>query len=89
MATSDIINRLQLDAFKNPQISQEELFRRLNALVEFLYLMFSQTQGNLLVNTNVTIVRESSPSGATIMRVAFNTAGETVNLTFVGGILQP
>jgi hypothetical protein len=89
MATTDIINRLDRDLFKDPKISQEELFRRLNALVETLYDIISQTSGGTIINTHVTTYAGTTDTttGITITRVVFDVNGNTVEAKFENGKL--
>jgi hypothetical protein len=102
MATSDIINRLDRDLFKNPEIDQAELFRRLNYLTETLYTIISQIEGGTITNINTIIYSVPVPEtvvtepvvpgtpftpGITVTRVVFNVNGETVEANFKDGIL--
>lgn len=88
MATSDIINRLDRDLFKDPKISQDELFRRLTHLVEILYTIISQTEGSTTINTNIqTYNYVESGTGITINRVVFDVNGNTVEAKFENGKL--
>jgi len=99
MGTSDIINRLDRDLFKDPEIPKEELHRRLNYLVETLYTMFSQVEGGTITNINVITYAAPIPTpptpeepkpattGISITRVVFDVNGNTVVADFKDGIL--
>ena len=97
----NIIVTIDRDWFRSPDISQEELCRRLTMMVESLYLMLSQIQGGNLINNNTTTYESTNiidarttivnelPTGTTMIAYAFkNSAGELVELNFVEGILQ-
>lgn len=89
MATTDIINRLDRDLFKDPKISTEELFRRLTELVETLYEIIAQTSGNTLTNPNIRTysVTTDTSTGITVTRIVFDTEGHTVEAVFSAGKL--
>lgn len=99
MATSDIINTLDRDMFRNPRISKEEMFRRLSQLVEVLYTIISQTEGGTITNIYTTIYAAPIPEevdagelpvisdGISVTRIVFNVNGETVEAKFTDGKL--
>ena len=92
MATSDIINQLDRDMFKNPDISKEELARRLTLLVETLYTIISQAKGDVITNTNITIYTSTvvTSTGATKTVWVFkDSTGKVLEANFVDGLLQP
>jgi hypothetical protein len=102
MATTDLINRLDKDLFKNTSIDLPELIKRLNQQTETLYTIISQIEGGTITNINTIIYSTPVPEpvvvvppdpgstftpGITITRVVFNVNGETVIANFKDGIL--
>ncbi len=88
MATSDIINRIDRDLFKDPNISKEELCRRLTYLVETLYTIISQAEGSIIVSPNITTYNYvESGTGLTINRIVFDLDGQTIEAKFENGKL--